>query len=127
MRAGRSGQGIPLPRVLRTSHGDLGEIKIRIGIGGLPLVLVSDGDDAEDAIMLRDAKFLPESLFGRPAVAFAPPKLDPRGTEPDLSASSWMRMETMEASSTHTSDFWLSAITTMARGAVSRGVVPCFL
>ena len=30
----------------------------------------------------------------------------------------------MEASSTHTSDFWPSAITTMARGAVPRGVVP---
>ena len=101
---------------------DLGEIEIRIGIRFLLLVLVADGDDAEDAIVLRDAKLLPESLFGRPAVAFARPKLDPCGTEP-----SWMRMDTMEASSTHTSDFWPSAITTMARGAVPRGVVPCFL
>ena len=63
---------------------DLGEIEIRIGIRFLLLVLVSDGDDAEDAIVLRDAKFLPESLFGRPAVAFAPPKLDPCGTEPEF-------------------------------------------
>ena len=66
---------------------DLGEIEIRIGIRFLLLVLVADGDDAEDAIVLRDAKLLPESLF----------------------------------------DFWPSAITTMARGAVPRGVVPCFL
>ena len=106
---------------------DLGEIKIRIGIGFLPLVLVSDGDDAEDAIMLRNAKFLPESLSGRPAVAFAPPKLDPRGTEPDL-----FRLKLDEDGDDggilhpHVG-FWLSAITTMARGAVSRGVVPCFL
>ena len=63
---------------------DLGEIEIRIGIRFLLLVLVADGDDAEDAIVLRDAKLLPESLFGRPAVAFAPPKLDPCGTEPEF-------------------------------------------
>ena len=106
---------------------DLGEIEIRIGIRFLLLVLVSDGDDAEDAIVLRDAKFLPESLFGRP---LSPSRLrswihvEP---SPSFSASSWMRMDTMEASSTHTSDFWPSAITTMARGAVPRGVVPCFL
>ena len=107
---------------------DLGEIEIRIGIRFLLLVLVSDGDDAEDAIVLRDAKLLPESLFRRPAVAFAPPKLDPCGTEPEfLRLKLDERMDTMEASSTHTSDFWPSAITTMARGAVPRGVVPCFL